>query len=130
MKIQKLILEGFRGFKDKTEFELHPNVNVFVGVNGAGKTSVLDAVGLLLEGLSNLYYNENPEKISENDISIDAERGCITIDVLPEKEGEISLSLSNNKSEIKANKNLSHEIRGSNEESFENIYETIDSSAY
>jgi len=47
MKIQKLTLEGFRGFKDKTEFELHPNVNVFVGVNGSGKTSVLDAVGML-----------------------------------------------------------------------------------
>ncbi len=47
MKIQKLTLEGFRGFKDKTEFELDPNVNVFVGVNGSGKTSVLDAVGIL-----------------------------------------------------------------------------------
>jgi len=55
MKIQKLTLEGFRGFREKTEFELHPNVNVFVGVNGSGKTSVLDAVGSLFN--SEIWLN-------------------------------------------------------------------------
>jgi len=63
MKIQKLTLEGFRGFREKTEFELHPNVNVFVGVNGSGKTSVLDAVGFLAK-FSESYISEDRNYIS------------------------------------------------------------------
>jgi len=73
MKIQKLTLEGFRGFKDKTDFELHPNVNVFVGVNGSGKTSVLDAVGMLLSRfilqVVKPKSNDNFLYLSETDIN-------------------------------------------------------------
>jgi len=113
-----------------SQFELHPNVNVFVGVNGSGKTSVLDAVGLLIKGLSNLYYDGTPEDFSENDISIDVERGRIMIDILPEEENSISLSLSINRSEIKTNKNSSYEKKGISEENLEKIYEPIYASAY
>ncbi len=44
MKINKIELTNFRGFKGKHEIDLHPELNVFVGVNGSGKTTILDAI--------------------------------------------------------------------------------------
>ncbi len=78
MKIQKLTLEGFRGFKEKVEFELHPNVNVFVGVNGSGKTSVLDAMSLLLK---NIVKTEDIITFPKDDLSIGLRKGNISITV-------------------------------------------------
>jgi predicted ATP-binding protein involved in virulence len=48
MRIERLHLQNFRGFTDlEIEFPKDNNVAVFIGVNGAGKSSVLDAIGLL-----------------------------------------------------------------------------------
>jgi len=44
MYVKKLLIENFRGIR-KMELELHPRMNVFIGINGAGKSSVLDALG-------------------------------------------------------------------------------------
>jgi len=41
MRITKFKVEGFRGFKEQLTLELQPKVNVFVGLNGAGKSSLL-----------------------------------------------------------------------------------------
>jgi predicted ATP-binding protein involved in virulence len=46
MHVKKLNIENFRGIR-KMELELHPQMNVFIGINGAGKSSVLDALGYL-----------------------------------------------------------------------------------
>jgi len=82
MKIQKLTLEGFRGFKDKTEFELHPNVNVFVGVNGSGKTSVLDAVGMLLgEYITFIFERNKRADFSMSDMSIGLSKNRISMNL-------------------------------------------------
>lgn len=43
MRIKKLILTNFRGLK-QAEFEFQPGMNVVIGINGAGKSSVLDAI--------------------------------------------------------------------------------------
>ena len=50
MQIQNIKLENFRGAKG-LELDLHPNVNVFVGVNGAGKSTILDAIAISLSWL-------------------------------------------------------------------------------
>ena len=47
MHLQTLTLTNYRGAKSLT-LELDPQLNVFVGVNGAGKSTVLDAVTILL----------------------------------------------------------------------------------
>ncbi|WML89255.1 AAA family ATPase [Thiothrix lacustris] len=47
MKLKQLTLENFRGFK-KLELALDPQLTVLVGANGAGKSSVLDALAILL----------------------------------------------------------------------------------
>lgn len=43
MQIRKLSLTNVRGF-DHAEFEFQPGMNLLVGVNGAGKSTVLDAL--------------------------------------------------------------------------------------
>lgn len=52
MHIHNLTLGGFRGAQ-RLELELHRNLNVFVGMNGAGKTTILDASAILLSWLVN-----------------------------------------------------------------------------
>jgi predicted ATP-binding protein involved in virulence len=51
MKLKQLTLENFRGFK-KLELTLDPQLTVLVGANGAGKSSVLDAVAILLSRIT------------------------------------------------------------------------------
>jgi predicted ATP-binding protein involved in virulence len=54
MKIKKITLTNFRGFK-KVHLELHENCNVIIGVNGTGKTALLEglkiAIGSLMLGM-------------------------------------------------------------------------------
>lgn len=47
MKLIKLSLRDFRGFRS-FDLDLAPDVTALVGVNGAGKTSILDALARLL----------------------------------------------------------------------------------
>lgn len=47
MRIDHLHVKNFKGFQDK-EFSLHPQFNLIVGVNGTGKTSVLDALSIAI----------------------------------------------------------------------------------
>ncbi|MDJ0729414.1 MAG: AAA family ATPase [Crocosphaera sp.] len=47
MKIKELTLTNYRAARHLT-LNLHPRLNVFVGVNGAGKSTILDAVATML----------------------------------------------------------------------------------
>lgn len=69
MHIAKLKLTHFRGAKDLT-LELDEQLNVFVGMNGAGKSTVLDACALLLSWLVNRMRTTNASgrPINEADI--------------------------------------------------------------
>jgi len=50
LQIKTIVLENFRGFK-KQPIELLPNINVIVGVNGSGKSTILDAISISLSWL-------------------------------------------------------------------------------
>lgn len=48
MKIERLILENFRGVGKTLELPLEPDLTVLAGVNGSGKSTILDALAILL----------------------------------------------------------------------------------
>ena len=51
MRVQKLWMKNFRGFSE-LELEFDEKVNVLVGINGAGKSSILDCLAILLSRVS------------------------------------------------------------------------------
>jgi recombinational DNA repair ATPase RecF len=69
MHIEKLHLSHFRGAEALT-LELHPQLNVFAGMNGEGKSSILDATAILLSWLVNRikHSNSSGRPITEPDI--------------------------------------------------------------
>jgi chromosome segregation protein len=55
MKLDFVEISGFRGFKNKTTFQFPSGFAVLTGRNGAGKSSVFDAVDFALTGTINKY---------------------------------------------------------------------------
>jgi ABC-type cobalamin/Fe3+-siderophores transport system ATPase subunit len=52
IKVNSLQINTFRGIKH-LELEFSPHTNVFVGINGVGKTTILDCLAILLSHLMN-----------------------------------------------------------------------------
>jgi len=48
MRLQKIIVNGFKSFADKTEFTFDSSVTAVVGPNGCGKSNIVDAVKWVL----------------------------------------------------------------------------------
>lgn len=71
LKIKYLKIKNFRCIKD-FECENISNINVFAGINGAGKSTVLNAIKILLSWLVARIRNSkgNGIKITNEDISI------------------------------------------------------------
>lgn len=73
MIINKLSLYNFKNHSEK-KFEFSPQINCFVGNNGAGKTNILDALHYLSVGKSFLGNTDiNNIKREEDFFTIDAE---------------------------------------------------------
>lgn len=58
MKIKKVYIENFKSFK-KLELDLNRGINILVGNNEAGKSTILEAIHLALTGLLNGKYLKN-----------------------------------------------------------------------
>ena len=48
MRLEKIVLDGFKSFADKTQFTFHLPVTAIVGPNGCGKSNIVDAVKWVL----------------------------------------------------------------------------------
>ena len=69
MHINKLTLQRFRGAQD-LPLDLDDKLNVFVGMNGTGKSSILDASAIMLSWLANRikHAGASGRPIAESDI--------------------------------------------------------------
>tara|TARA_R110001599_G_scaffold314003_3_gene522117 strand:+ start:173829 stop:175475 length:1647 start_codon:yes stop_codon:yes gene_type:complete len=57
--IDKIVIENFKGFKDRFTLPLNSGLNIIVGDNGTGKSTILEAINLALTGLYNGRYLQN-----------------------------------------------------------------------
>lgn len=69
MKIEKLVLENFRRFVE-LEIEFDPSLTVIVGINGAGKTSILDGIAVLIGRLLTRLPQVSGTALSPKDLHI------------------------------------------------------------
>ena len=81
MRLQHLRCENYRGF-ERADLAFSPTVTVLVGVNGAGKTSMLDAVAVLLSYLvTGIRTGRSAGKrLREEDIRVEASSASIALD--------------------------------------------------
>lgn len=97
MKVKRIELNNFRPFKH-LEIDFRDQLNVFVGVNGAGKTSILDSLAILLSRLIGRIQSSHGTGrfFSDEDIHIGAAETVNDIDLLFRNE-EVSWKVTKNK---------------------------------
>ncbi len=104
-QVKELQLRSFRGI-DRLDLKFHPKVSVFLGVNGVGKSTILDALSILLSEIiilaqinhPNLFdslqtrhqiqqtflinYFISPTSIDESDIKKDCAKASLLVEIL------------------------------------------------
>ncbi|MBN1830093.1 MAG: AAA family ATPase, partial [Deltaproteobacteria bacterium] len=59
MKIRKVKITNFKCYSDTFEVTLNDGINIFVGNNESGKSTILEAIHLALTGILNGRYIRN-----------------------------------------------------------------------
>lgn len=130
MRIKVLRLTNFRGFKDfRLEFS-DSNVAVFIGVNGAGKSSILDSIGAVLSStIANLTNDRKVGVITTNDDDIHSEASELSIGLRIDDSSEVKSDTTNlrirrsrsqtkkTKSEIAYVKNVQESLKANSKQS-------------
>lgn len=70
MYLSEISIDGMRAFKDKSSFKLNKGLNIIVGENGCGKSTLIDAIRLVL-----FEDGFNRSGINETDFHRDLENG-------------------------------------------------------
>ncbi|MDB9432113.1 AAA family ATPase [Microcystis aeruginosa] len=109
MKIKYIKLINYRGAVS-LNIDFHRQFNVFIGVNGAGKSTILDSLAIMLSWLVNRLKNTNASgrKISETEINNGQGTAIIEITGLTEDSQEITWKI------VKTRTGYIHAGEGSN----------------
>ena len=119
MKIKKIRIHNFRSIEDIT-IDFSTNLNVFVGINGSGKTSVLDAISISLSWLVNRIQRQNATGSTIKDDDIRYHAPFSSIELLVEEDNDtyvwktIKASRGNNvfeKSDLSGVTELAHHLQ-------------------
>lgn len=96
MRIEKIELNGFKSFADKTTFNLHPGVTCVVGPNGSGKSNVVDSFRWVLgEQSAKSLRSEKMEEVIFNGSATKKQKGMSEVNLTvsfdtPEQGGSSS----------------------------------------
>lgn len=79
MKIKDIHLQNFRGIEDLHIVDVDPKMNLIVGINGAGKTTILDGLTILLSWFIARMRSLSAKGLSplETDIKIGSKEPCL-----------------------------------------------------
>ncbi len=87
MKITQLKINDFRGFRELlVNFAESSNIVVFIGINGAGKSAILDAIGILFNILIDDICSLKKSKISprnyfnNDDVNLNSQEYSLQLD--------------------------------------------------
>ena len=69
MKIRQIVIKNFKGFASQT-FDLNDHFTVFIGDNATGKTSILDALAVVLGGFFIEIAEVNSRTIKEKEVRV------------------------------------------------------------
>ncbi len=91
MRIKSIKLINYRGAVS-LNIDFHRQLNVFIGVNGAGKSTILDSLAIMLSWLVNRLKNTNAsgQQISETEINNGQGTAIIEITGVTEDSQEIT----------------------------------------
>ncbi|ARV57558.1 ATP-binding protein [Nostocales cyanobacterium HT-58-2] len=105
MKVKRLNMNSFRGIGDLTLDFDDMGPTVLIGVNGVGKSSILDCLAILLSQMTGQIQDNNSTRfLNEQDISNGQRETQIEITVSLNGEEEITWSLSQKREEGKSPK--------------------------
>ncbi|AFC26610.1 AAA family ATPase [Saprospira grandis] len=95
MELKRLVLEGYKGFKNRQEivFPEDRKPLVFVGMNGAGKTALLEAIRLGCDAFAAALFDSESEGLTINQLSYIAQEVQSSIHI-DKEEASIKLSWS------------------------------------
>ncbi|XP_032781145.2 structural maintenance of chromosomes protein 3 [Daphnia magna] len=97
MHIKKVIIEGFKTYRNKTVLCLEPGLNVIIGINGAGKTNAMYAIQFVLSHEFHHLSQRARENLLHCSAGFRATSAYVEIIFnnedrrLPEEENEVSL---------------------------------------
>lgn len=80
MQLTRLTLTQFRAFEQAT-FKFHPGMNLLVGINGVGKSSVLDALRVILSQALPKFTSSRTKPLSFDESDITQERATLTAEL-------------------------------------------------
>jgi predicted ATP-binding protein involved in virulence len=84
MKIKHIQIKDFRGIDELFLDFGSDNINVIIGVNGVGKSSVIDCIRLLLSAyvkkLREVFREQNLQQYSESDYIVNSSNGSVYIE--------------------------------------------------
>ena len=105
MKLNKICIENFRCFK-KIETEFQPDINVIIGNNGVGKTSILDAISIGIGSLLLSIDGISAPSIKKEDAHVISYEIGSTIDRQPQYPVSISCVGSMNSESVQWSRKL------------------------
>lgn len=103
MKVKRLEMKSFRGIGDLTLDFSEMGPTVLIGVNGVGKSSILDCLAILLSQLTGqIQDGSSTRSLSEQDITNGQQKTQIEITISLNEGEDITWSLSQERQEGKS----------------------------